>query len=259
MINSLYKEFASYYVAATNFRDFTAQMDCVLNSFPPEQPCRSILELFAGQALHSVEAIKKGGIEVWAVDSSDEMKKIGIAGGFNNPDQYLLGNLPETLLSFDSSIKFDGILCLQHSLSNLTRTSIFELLHYFKKILTQNGKVFIELHNISSIMKYISNPIIHFNPVQNTSGEPFEYAWPGDTVVWNKYTYKAEVPVKFKIPTAEGTDTVEFISEEYIYSAEDIMFLAGLQGFRSSILSDQPQWDQNFDSLVLELSLEQQS
>ncbi|MGY0036539.1 methyltransferase domain-containing protein [Pedobacter sp. NJ-S-72] len=111
------------------------------------------MELFAGQSLHSIEALKKPDINVWAIDSSSEMKQIAITGGFKNPAQYIVGDLPQAILNCVDQLKFDCITCLYNGLSNLTKSAVFELLSNCKQILNSKGKIFIELHNIFYIMQ----------------------------------------------------------------------------------------------------------
>jgi len=256
MKNKLYKEFASYYVAATNDRDFKSQLELILNTYNAENPCKSILELFAGQSLHSIEALKNPDMDVWAIDSSSEMKQIALTEGFKNPSQYIVGDLPEAILNCAEQVKFDCITCLYHGLSNLTKTAVFELLNNCKQILNSNGKIFIELHDIFYIMQYIATPQIHYTEVQNAKGEQIKYAWPSDKIEWDPYSFTAKVPVKFLIQSSQRTDTIEFISTDHIYSTEDIVFLANLVGYNCRIMTTHPSWEKHFEkSIILELSL----
>jgi hypothetical protein len=262
MKNKLYKEFASYYVAATNDRDFKNQLELILDTYDAENPCRSILELFAGQSLHSIEATKNPDMDVWAIDSSSEMKQIALAAGFNNPDKYIVGDLPEAILDCVDQVKFDCITCLYHGLSNLTKTAVFDLLNNCKKILNSNGKLFIELHDIFYMMQYIANPQIHYTEVENAKGEQIKYAWPSDKIEWDPYTFTAKVPVKFLVqsPQRQRVDTIEFTSTDHLYSTEDIVFLANLLGYNCRIMTTHPSWGKYFEKeIILELSIKQET
>ncbi len=127
MLNNLYKEFAAYYATITNDRDFKGQIKCILDTYDAESPCNTLLELFAGQSVHSIEAMRQG-TDSWAVDSSTEMKELAIANGFNNAGQYVVGNLPEAILDFAAAPKFDCVLGLFNGICNLTTEGLFDLL-----------------------------------------------------------------------------------------------------------------------------------
>lgn len=255
MENKLYKEFASYYAAMSNHRNFTGQLDFILASYPPESPCRSLLELFAGQSLHSIAALKKGDINVWAIDGSPEMKALAISNGFKNPDQYIVGDLPEAILEVNR-IKFDCVTCLYHGLSNLTPQKLYEALSNIKKVLNPNGKIFLEIHNIYMIMGYLNSPVIHYEEIQDFPGETVRYAWPSGPIRWNPLNFNAEVPIKLIIQSSKGIETIEFISDDRIYSAEEIAFIGELHGYHTKILNHEVPGRVNFgNSVVLELSL----
>ncbi|RAJ26348.1 class I SAM-dependent methyltransferase [Pedobacter cryoconitis] len=254
MKNKLYKEFASYYAAVTNDRDFKSQLDLMLSAFDTDSPCKSILELFAGQSLHSIAAQKKPDIDVWAIDSSSEMKQLALAEGFHNPAQYIVADLPEAMLKIEN-VKFDCITCLYHGLSNLNNTEVHQLFTYCKQQLSSEGKMFIELHNITYIMEYISNPQVVYTEVTNEKGELIKYAWPSGKIQWDPYTYIAQVPVQFLIGSSHRTDTIEFTSSDRIYSTEDIVFFANLAGFDCRIMTTEPHWAKHFEhGIILELS-----
>ena len=256
MENNLYAGFASYYATMSNDRNFSGQLEFILNSYEEDHPCRSLLELFAGQSLHGIAAQEKEGIDVWAVDSSSEMKRLALEHGFKEADQYIVGNLPEAILHCDQEVQFDCITCLYHGLSNLNIRSVYELLYYSKNLLSKNGKVFLEIHNIQGIMEYLSAPSVQTITDQAANGDLMEYAWPSGKIRWNPYNYKAEVPIKLIISEANGSQqTTELLSEDYIYSAEEIIFLAGLLGYESKILAAETGGRESFgNSVVIELS-----
>jgi hypothetical protein len=256
MKNKLYKEFASYYADVTNDRDFKAQLELILSTFESGNPCISFLELFAGQSLHSIEALKKPDIDVWAIDSSSEMKQIALAEGFKNPAQYIVGDLPEAILSCPDNIKFDCITCLYNGLSILNIENVFQLLKNCRQKLSDHGKMFVEMHDIFLITEYLSNPQIRYTEVTNSRGELIKYAWPSGKIKWSPYNYRAEVPVQFLIQSSQRTDTIEFTSYDHIYSTEHIIFLAGLIGFEAKILTETQSWAEFFGgSIILELSI----
>ncbi|MBB6501035.1 hypothetical protein [Pedobacter cryoconitis] len=256
MNNRLYREFAPYYAAASGDRDFKNQLASILSTYTPESPCNSFLELFAGQAVHSLEAQENQDLDVWALDSSREMKQLAIKNGFKNPNQYILGNLPESILKLSEKTKFDCITCLYNGLSNLTTREVYELLSNSQQLLNTHGKIFIEMHDVAYIMEYITDPQIHFTETQTTEGESFKYAWPSGKIKWDNYSYTAKVPVQFLIPTSKRTDTIEFTSIERIYSVDEVRFMAGLLDYNCRILTEDPLWQINFaGEIILELSL----
>ena len=256
MTNKLYKHYASSYAAVTNNRDFKSQLELILQTYQPDNPCQSFIELFAGQSLHSIEAFKKDNIDVWAADSSQEMKELAVSQGFLKPDQYIVGYLPESILNNTGNIKFDCIACLYSAFSAIPLQKVFELLFHLKPLLSDKGKIFIELHDVFYTMEYIANPVVQYQEVQNSEGEQVSYAWPSGKIKWDHYSHTAEVPITFNIQSAGSTETVEFISTDHIYSAEEIIFIANLLDYESKLLSTDPVWAANFPGgIVLELSL----
>lgn len=256
MTNKLYKKYASSYTAATNNRDFKKQLELILNTYQPDNPCQSFIELFAGQSLHSIEALKKDGIDVWAADSSQEMKELAISQGFLKHDQYIVGYLPESILNNTGNVKFDCVACLYSAFSAISMQQVFELLYHLKSLLSDKGKIFIELHDVFYTMEYIANPVVQYQEVQNSEGQLVQYAWPSGKIKWDHYSHTAEVPITFNIQSADHTETVEFISIDHVYSAEEIIFIANLLDYESKVLSTDPVWAASFPGgIVLELSL----
>lgn len=254
MDNKLYKEFASYYAAMSNHRNFKGQLDYILQSYSPEQPCSTMMELFAGQSLHSIAALEKGDIDVWALDGSPEMKELALSEGFKNPDQYIVGDLPESILECVGKVKFDCILCLYHGICNLTIVDAYELLKNLKKVLNNNGKVFLEIHNIYKIMEYIGSPGTRYVETTTSKGETIKFAWPSGPIRWNTYDYNAEVPVEIIIESEKGTETIDFVSEDRIYSAEGIDFIGSLLGYECRVMiHDVPGREHFGQSVILEL------
>jgi len=256
MLNNLYNGFAHYYAAITNDRDFKLQTDCILNEYEAENPCKTFLELFAGQSLHSIEVLKDSEIDVWAIDSSKEMKQLALDNGFKVADQFIVGELPEALINIPVSVKFDCIICLFHGLSNLSKDSVYILLNNVKNRLSGHGRLFIEMHDIRYIMEYISNPVIRYTLAKAQDGVKLSYAWPSEKITWDAHAFKALVPVQIVIDNLENTQVENFTSSDYIHSAEDIIFISNLLGYKFKILSDQEGWKRIFDlSVILELSL----
>lgn len=258
MIDKLYKEFAVYYAKIASDRNYKHHLDTILNSYEPEHPCHTLLELFAGQALHSINASNRNEIDVWAIDSSAELRQLALINGFKCPDQYLVGHLPEAILSYAGQVKFDCIICLSLSIAHLNKKAVYELLYHIKEILNEKGKVFIEVDDIRAIMEYLQNgaPISYFE-VKDINGDNIKYAWPCDKMKFNHYGHMAEVPVKVIIESAAGTEAMEFISEENMYGADDILFIADLLGYNGRILSKEDQWAKAFENtVVIELTCE---
>lgn len=258
MNNKLYEEFAGYYAAMSNQRDFKGQLDCILDLYEPEDPCKSMLELFAGQSFHSIEALDKGNIDVWAIDGSPEMKTLALRSGFKKAEQYIVGNLPETILTCTGKVKFDCILCLYHGLSNMTLKGVYEALGHLKNLLNKKGKLFLEIHNIEKMMEYLTSPIVHIEELQTSEHTDLvvKYAWPSAKINWNPYDYNAVVPIKLILESSTGTETIELTSQDRIFSAEDIMFIAELLGYNSRILTDEIAGRIHFgNSVILELSI----
>ncbi|MBB6270635.1 hypothetical protein HDF26_001062 [Pedobacter cryoconitis] len=255
MKNKLYNEFAGYYAKLTSNRDFKNQIALILNTYDHENPCKTFIELFAGQAVHSIEAIQRTGIDVWAADSSPEMKLLAISEGFENPDQYIVGELPGSMIQ-TGDVKFDCVACLYSAFSALPMQEVFELLKKIKQALSSHGKLFIELHDIVDTMEYIANPIISYKEVAGTREERIKYAWPSAKINWDRYSHTAEVPVQLIIQSPESNDTIEFISTDHIYSAEEIIFMANLLDYECKIRTTDQLWLEVFDrGIVLELTL----
>lgn len=258
MNNKLYKEFAGYYAAMSNHRDFKGQLNCILDLYGPDSPCRSILELFAGQSFHSIEALNKGGIDVWAIDGSPEMKTLALRSGFKKAEQYIIGNLPETILTCAGKSKFDCVLCLYHGLSNMTMKGVYEALSHLKNLLNKNGRLFLEIHNIEMMMEYLTSPIVQIKELRTSESTDLvvKYAWPSAKISWNPFDYNAVVPIKLILESSTDTETIEFTSQDRIFSTEDIMFIAELLGYNSRILTDEIPGRVYFgNSVILELSI----
>jgi len=257
MNNKLYKEFASYYAAMSSHRDFEGQLNYILDLYNPDEPCKSMLELFAGQSFHSIVALNKGGIDVWAIDGSHEMKTLALRSGFKKAEQYIVGNLPETILTCAGKAKFDCILCLYHGLSNMTMKGVYEALGHLKNLLNKKGRLFLEIHNIEKIMEYLTSPRVHIEELQTSERDlVIKYAWPSAKINWNPFDYNAVVPIKLILESSTGTETIELTSQDRIFSAEDIMFIAELLGYNSRILTDEIPGRAYFgNSVILELSI----
>ncbi|WP_158797437.1 hypothetical protein [Pedobacter sp. L105] len=260
MIDRLYQQYAGYYAGVTSDRSYKDHLDYIINSFSPEQPCQSFLELFAGQALHSIEALKRKDIDVWAIDSSAEMKQLALEGGFEKPDQYLVGLLPDAILAFAGKVKFDCILSSSCSISYLNKKEVYQLLQNSKELLHKNGKVFIEMYDIISFMEgshFSAYGYSWFPKVQNTAGEIIRLMWPSGKIKWDQNSYSVSIPVKLMVESSKGTDVTEFISEQHIHSAEDIIFIADLLGYTNKVLSNDIELKNSFDNgVVIELTYE---
>lgn len=258
MDNKLYESFAGYYAAMSNHqRNFKNQLDCLLNLYDEQSPCTSLLELFAGPAMHSIEALQKESIlGVTAIDGSIDMKILATAQGFTNPDNYLTGMLPEALNTFTGVKKFDCILCLFHGISNLPLMGVSLLFRKLGKLLTPHGRIFLEVHNIRMIMEYLAKNELYYSELDISAEEQIKYAWPGGKIEWSPYDYNAIVPIDLNIHKAGETETVTLISRERIYSAEQVLFVAALHGFNARILSGDTPGIKSFGhSVMIELSL----
>jgi len=263
MIDILYKQFASYYAGVTSDRNYKGHIALILDSFEPERPCLTFMELFAGQALHGLEAAKNKDIDLWALDSSAQMKDIAIMEGFEKPNQYIVGALPEAILECAGKVIFDGMIALSCSITYLDKAALYQLLKNTKETLRKKGKIFIETYDNISFMGEVEQSIAHtgtyswFPDIQTPNGEIVRLAWPSEKIRWNANSYSIEIPVKLYIVSEKGTETVEFISKQHIHSAEDIIFVGNLLGYSSKILSADAQWKTTFDNnVVIELTYE---
>ena len=255
VLNNLYNEFAAYYATITNDRDFKTQMQCILDTYDAGSPCNDLLELFAGQSFHSIEAMKQGA-EIWAIDSSADMKELAIANGFNKAGQYVVGNLPEAVSAMAEAPRFDCVLCLFNGICNLNTEGLSRLFKALKEVVSEKGKVFLELQDLFYMMEYVSDPSVHYHDVAHGDYAMIKYAWPAEKIKWNPYSFTAEVPVKMMIQSWQGTQLKDFTSTDHIHSTEVVLFLAGLAGFKGKILSEEEPWKTAFQfSVVLELSL----
>ncbi|MCX2486789.1 hypothetical protein [Pedobacter sp. MR2016-24] len=254
MANKLYDEYAEYYAAITDDRDFEKQLDCILSLYEGVK-CENLLELFAGQAKHSIAALKRY-INVWAIDSSKNMKRIALKKGFIKEDQYLIGYLPECMLNINSEVKFDCILCLYNGLSNLNIESVYNLLTNAKDRLSGKGRIIIEMHNIEGIMRYVAEPQINSVDLINERNEQIIYEWPSDKVIWDPYSFKANVPVKVRVDSNGIQSIYDLSTIDYIYGLDEIAFLGKLIGLKSRILSEDENWSNIYqNSVILEMSL----
>lgn len=242
---SLYKQYAHYYEVISNDRNFKKQFE-LINSFLIQENSPSkiqyklrFLELFAGPAYHSIIASSITEYDILAIDNSSEMKEIAMSNGFSNGNNYIISDLPLAISDLPLEKKLDCVVCLRYSLGYLNINEVFQLLTELKKRLSENGKIFIELHEISTVLNSMKSTNIHLRTARNKFNEEVECIWPKGDIIWNKDSYLAEMNVGLKIQSGlNKVKEVNFISKENIHSAELLAFLAHVCGLNFAFVSD---------------------
>jgi hypothetical protein len=234
----LYSEYAHYYEIIGSDRDFVKQFALIKSLLPQPAGKTCILELFAGPAYHAVVAAQDVSHEVWAIDSSAEMKTIAAGAGFD-PGRYIVGDLPRAVGELPAGKKFDCVICLRYSLGYLDINETFLLLSALAERLSANGRIFIELHEISGVIDSMRSTEIHVRSATSRDDEAVECTWPDGNISWSKSSYLAAMNVSLKISSPAGiTKEASFVSKENIHSAELLGFLAGRCGLRCAVVAE---------------------
>jgi SAM-dependent methyltransferase len=262
MITQLYNDFAHYYEAICEDRDFTAQMDLVLNNLEPAADRRSLLELFAGPAYHGIAAQQLADIDVWAVDASAEMRSIAGKRGFRDLDQYVVGNLPAAVNQIPEEVSFNCVLCLRYSLGYLDRRQVYELLRILAARLKPKGRIYIEAHDISFIVANMQGTSIHCRFAETDDGQKLRCTWPSGDIAWKPTDFQADMTVLVEVGEEDKRQEFKFSSVENIYSCNEIVFIASLIGLKSRIVQEDPArrnlWESIFaNSIIIELTNEE--
>lgn len=249
MIGHFYTEYAEYYAVIANDRNFSKECRKII-SFLNLNEEFNMLEIFAGPAYHSIELTKQG-INTWAIDLSKEMKSIAVVRGFRNPGHYLSGKLPNELDNLKKQM--DCVLCMRYSIGYLNRKEVFVLLNKMKTILKYKGLIFIELHRINDLLSNYDNAAIKKRTSKMPGGEEIECTWPHGKIKWASTDFVAKMDVAVKI---NGSDKMSinkmFKSVEYIYSFDELNFMASLLGYKCIKFNDSENIFNNSQILILE-------
>lgn len=241
MSSHLYGRYAHYYEVIAKDRDFGKQLELIKATLPQPDPRGRIcfLELFAGPAYHAIIASQDPSYDVWAIDSSDEMKRIAVSAGFPNSQNYIVNRLPNAIARIPQETKIDCVICLRYSLGYLGIREVFQLLTRLKPRLSHGGKVFVELHEISSVINSMRSTDIQLRTGHSNRGEEVECVWPDGDIGWRRESYLADMKITLKIRSRSGETTeTSFVSMENLHSAELLGFLAELCGLSYALVSD---------------------
>ncbi|MGY0427242.1 MAG: class I SAM-dependent methyltransferase [Polaribacter sp.] len=219
MIRDFYGKYAHYYDIISNDRNFSEQIVLLKKTIQSNNKnIYNFLELFAGPARHSIAASTHEDINIFAVDNSQEMQDLAMEIGFPDRSKYWVSDFPLDK-KFDNinAIKFDCVLCLRYSIGYLNRKSILELLMSLKNRLKSDGKIIMELHNISNMMMSMKGTDIHKRIATSKYDETVECLWPDGEIVWSNIDYLAKMNVSVNIKKNNKEKTLKFLSEENIY------------------------------------------
>lgn len=234
MIDSLYTKYADYYYEIAKDRNFSKECEFI-NTIVNKKNKIKILELFAGPAYHSIEFKNNFKGITWAIDSSNEMRKLALKYGFEKSNQYIIDALPSAIENINC--KFDCIICMRYSLGYLDREELFILLKKLKQKLSKGGKIFFELHKIDNVVSNLNNISIQKRTIVMKTGESVECFWPYDEINWSADDFEAKMNVKIKVSKEKNTLFEKtFQSLEIIYSVEEIKFISSILKYKWTLL-----------------------
>lgn len=214
------------YDSFSNDRDFKAQCEQLIQ-YSGLKPT-STLELFAGAARHSDALLDLGAKNVYCVDGSEAARELALSKMHIEPNKYLVKWLPDFLDEVpDSSL--DLILMIRYAACRLTHLQLFDLLKTCKQKCSENGLIFLELHQIEDILSGFN-----FIPIkERESHNGIVCRWPSKSPTCSANGWLFDLDVE--IETSDGK-RLEFVSTEYMYCFEDIRFMCGLLGLNVKIV-----------------------
>lgn len=222
-INKFYTELASVYSAVSHDRDFHGQCQLMKSQLSTKVLEKfKYLELCAGPAEHSLAFSSAD--ETWAIDSSLEMKNAAIAMGFNTPDRYIIGSLPNVDFPELFNNYFNIVSLLRYSIGYISKRDSVYLFQLISKMLKAGGCCFIELHHFKDLLKNLDNLEIkkrHFK----MDGEREVYCtWPSGDVEWeeNDLVVRMNVDIDIKSIHTNEVESYTLSSIENIYLPKEI-------------------------------------
>lgn len=229
MENNLYHEHVEVYDIIANDRNFADECETLLKKYNQHGTTRSpkVLELFSGPAYHSQYLKEQHGLQITAIDNSEEMKALAISQHALLDSEYFVGTLPDCLSEFSglSQKKFDIVFVMRFSLGLLSCYEDAEaLLEKLFHTLNDNGIIAIELHQQELILNQLDDLDIRvreqINPITQ---ERIQCVWPSGQLQWNAETSQVTMPVEINIESTDKTvKKINTSSTEILFTMNDI-------------------------------------
>lgn len=216
-VDSFYTDLATQYAWISKDRDFGAQIDAISQN----HEIKTSLELFAGPAEHSICLKDNMKVEAWALDASLQMKDVAVSQGFTDSDKYIVEKLPNIPML---DAKFDLILLLRYSIGYLSIEQLYLLAKNLSKILNDDGRIFIELHDLGYCLNNFSELKIKERVVLCPDGSKVNVAWPSGPLRWDDNSWTVQMPLRI-IQTDKDERIIhdlELVSTERIYAFDEI-------------------------------------
>jgi hypothetical protein len=224
-ISDFYGRHAEWYDAICADRDFEAQVAALVGLFPGGEPLHRTLELFAGPAYHSGVLRTTHGVDAYAIDSSPEMQRVAIAHGRCHPDRYIVGTIPDALA--DLAGPFDLVIAPRYSFGYLSRPQVRSTMTALAALVRPGGLLVVELHRISLIVQGLDR--LHIRCREARRGRTLARCWwPNAPIVWCETDWTVSMDVRVVWEDEAGTvlDERAFVSEEHVYSRDEIVDVA---------------------------------
>lgn len=226
MENILYNQLANFYDKIANDREFTSECRDIVNYYIEHtgRKPNNLLELFAGPAYHSEILQNNYGMKCFAIDSSEQMKKIACEDHSINSEDYFVGTLPHILNHFYLQMQFDLVLVMRYSIGLISYDDAEELLNRLANMLAPGAIIFIELHNINSLFNQFNElQIKHRQKYLAETGQTISCLWPSGPLHWAKDAWQVTMPIEVEITEPNGHKRIlKSISEETIFTISDI-------------------------------------
>ena len=234
-IDEFYSKYAHLYEKISMDRAFDEQVDSLLR-YSGKEERGSALELFAGPAYHGME-LKKRRWECLSVDNSHEMCALAIENGIS-PEDYFVSDIPGCFSNMKRN-GFDVIFCLRYSIGYLNKKKVLELFEGLSNFASGQSFMFIELHNLPSLMNSLNDLSIRervFNIDPETS---VRCTWPYGDIKWDRHDFNANMSVFLEwIRNGETIKEQLFHTKEYIHSMDSIVEMSEAYGWSAHVISD---------------------
>ncbi|MFP2960999.1 methyltransferase domain-containing protein [Myxococcus sp. 1LA] len=228
-ITEFYTRHAELYDAICADRDFEMQVSAILQMFSPGEKPRRALELFAGPAYHTGILQWTHGIDTFCVDASPAMREVALAQGRCQAAQYVLGRIPEALNELPG--RFDLVLAPRYSLGYLDRQQLRATLATLSRVLQPGGLFIAELHQIQLLVSGLDQLGIRCREAR-LGRLRARCWWPDAGLAWSETDWKVrmDVRVRWEDNAGDVTDEQHFVSEEQLYSRDELIDLAKATG-----------------------------
>lgn len=228
MSNILYDNLAEIYDKIADDRSFKAECEDILSIYQKfnKKRANSVLELFAGPAYHSEVFQNEYGIKSIAIDGSEQMKELACYKHNIDHQNYIVGMLPhiltDTVVKLNSS--YDIVLLMRYSLGLIDYENVERLLMQLTSLLSPNGIVLIELHNLNLLFNHFNGlKIKERKKYLPETKQSISCIWPSGPLTWNTEQLQVFMPIQIELTEENGNKEVfKTESIEYVYTTSEI-------------------------------------